>query len=135
MRKSKEKYQENRKKLIELSQGARALIETGEYATVNEALIGVYAEENEGIEKFKTFGQWKNDGYTIVKGSTAFLVWGQPRKVEQVPEGADEPEEFKYWPLCYLFANTQVFKPGEEKPIEQIDLPKNENTNISQLLN
>lgn len=131
----KEQFLANRKKLIALSQGARELIETGEYGTVNEALTGMYAEENEGIEEFKTFNQWKQDGYTIIKGSTAFLVWGQPRKVEQVPEGADEPEEFKYWPLCYLFANTQVFKPGEEKPTEQIDLPKNENTNISQLLN
>ncbi len=52
-------------------------------------------------------------GFTINKGSKAFIIWGQPRKAEQAPEGNEEPEEYKYWPICYLFANTQVFKKGE----------------------
>lgn len=135
MSKAKEKYQENRKRLIAFSQQAREMIEQGEYATVNTALIGLYAEENEGIEEFKTFGQWKQDGYTILKESKAFLVWGQPRKVEQVPEGSTEPKEFKYWPLCYLFANTQVFKPiRAEKVPDRKQQAKEEIQNITSLL-
>jgi hypothetical protein len=34
-----------------------------------------------------------------------------------VPEGSEEPEEYKYWPLCYLFADTQVYKrEGGQEP-------------------
>lgn len=108
----REQFLQRRKQLIAQSQVIRALIEAGEFETVNEGLIETYKEENPGADEFNTFNQWKEKGYTIVKGSTAFVVWGQPRKAEQTPEGSDEPEEFKYWPLCYLFANTQVFKKG-----------------------
>ena len=109
----KEQYIENRKKLIAQSQAIRILVKEGAYNTVNDGLRETYEENDSDIEEFNTFNQWKEEGYTIKKGSKAFLFWGQPRKYEQTPEGADEPEEFKYWPLCYLFANTQVFKKGE----------------------
>jgi hypothetical protein len=104
-----EQYKENRERLISLSLVARELVKMGEFDRVNEAIIeGIYKEESPEIEDFKTFGQWKHEGKTIIKGSKAFLVWGQPRKVEQTPEGSTEPSEYKYWPLCYLFSNMQV---------------------------
>jgi len=115
----REQFLQKRKQLIALSQQMRALIEAGEYETVNEGLIETYKEEHPGADEFNTFNQWKEKGYTIVKGSTAFVVWGQPRKAQQVPEGADEPEEYKYWPLCYLFSNEQVFKKGETPEAQQ----------------
>ena len=111
----KEQYIENRKKLIALSQVIRLAVKDGIYDTVNEGLRETYEEANEEIGEFNTFNQWKDQGYTIKKGSKAFLFWGQPRKVSQVPEGSTEPEEFKYWPICYLFADTQVFKVTPEK--------------------
>ena len=110
--KRKEQYIENRKKLIALSQGIRQLVKEGVYDTVNEGLKEFYTDENPEIEEFNTFHQWKEQSFTIEKGSKALLFWGQPRKAQQVPEGTDEPEEYKYWPICYLFANTQVFKKG-----------------------
>jgi len=85
---------------------------------VNEGLKEIYQETNPEIEEFKTFWQWKEEGATVRKGEKAFLIWGQPRKASQVPDGATEPEEFKYWPVCYLFANTQVYKP-EAKPEQE----------------
>lgn len=113
----KEQYLENRKKLIAMSQLIRQLVKEGAFSTVNEGLREMYTEENPEIEEFNTFNQWKEQGFTIKKGSKAFLFWGQPRKIQQTPEGSDEPEEFKYWPICYLFADTQVFKKGEaEEP-------------------
>ncbi len=115
----KEQYMENRKTLIAQSKVVRALIETGEYDSVNEGLKDLICEKNPEITEFKTFRQWKEEGYTILKGSRAFVLWGQPRKVSQVPEGETEPEEYKYWPLCYLFANTQVYK-REPKPAEPV---------------
>ena len=116
----KEQYIEKRKLLIALSQGIRQLVKEGAYNTVNEGLHEMYAEENPEIEEFNTFNQWKEEGFTIKKGSKAFLFWGQPRKANQIPEGSDEPEEYKYWPICYLFSNEQVFKKSEaEEPEPQ----------------
>ena len=114
----KEQYLKNRKTLIELSQAIRLAVKEGAYDSVNEGLKEIYTEQNPEIQEFKTFWQWKADGATVRKGEKAFLIWGQPRQVSQVPEGSTEPEEFKYWPICYLFANTQVYQP-EAKPENQ----------------
>lgn len=104
-----QQYKENRERLISISQAARELVKSGEFEGVNEAIVeGIYKKQNPNIEEFKTFHQWKHEGKTIVKGSKAFLVWGQPKKTEQAPEDSNEPKEYKYWPLCYLFSNLQV---------------------------
>lgn len=122
---NKEQYAANRKKIIVLSQQARLLMEMEEAGSVNEGLIMIYEQNNEGANEFNTFAQWKDKGYVIKKGSKAFLVWGQPRQVSQTPEGATEPEEYKYWPICYLFANTQVHKPvKEDKPAKVTQQPE-----------
>lgn len=117
----KEQYVINRKGLIELSKVIRMGVKEGIYDSVNEGLKEAYTGDNPEILEFKTFSQWKEDGYTIKKGSKAFILWGQPRKVSQVPEGSSEPEEYKYWPLCYLFADTQVFKREKEQGKEEIE--------------
>lgn len=123
----KEQFIEKRKALIALSKMVRPLVEQGEFDTVNEAIKEQYLDLNTEITEFKTFGQWKQEGATVRKGEKAFLVWGQPRKIEQVPEGSDEPEEFKYWPVCYLFANTQVHIPDQNikqhvpQPVEEME--------------
>jgi len=114
----KEQYLQKRKALIELSNLVRPLVQEGEFDTVNEAIKEQYIEQNPEIEEFKTFNQWREEGATVRRGEKAFLVWGQPRKAEQVPEGSEEPEEFKFWPVCYLFANTQVYQP-DSKPEPQ----------------
>jgi hypothetical protein len=111
----KEQYKANRSALIQISAGLRVLVKSGAIDSVNEGLKEIYEKTDPNIEEFRTFWQWKDDGYTIQKGAKAFLIWGQPRKGSQIAEGSEEPEEFKYWPLCYLFANTQVFKPGQNK--------------------
>lgn len=114
-KKSKQdQYKANRKKLIELSKFIRPMVAEGMYDTVNDRLREIYEEENPDIVEFNTFNQWKKQGYTILKGSKAYLFWGQPRKVEQAPEGEEEPQEFKFYPLAYLFSNLQVIKPTPE---------------------
>jgi hypothetical protein len=120
----REQFLAKRKALIALSQLVRPLVEEGEFETVNEGILEQYKEANPGADEFNTFNQWKEQGYTINKGSKAFVVWGQPRKAQQVPEGADEPEEYKYWPLCYLFSNEQVFKKGTTPEPHQKQHPK-----------
>ena len=107
--KKNENYLENRKKLKELSNAVKPLVKDGEFSTVNEALKEIiYKEENPEIQEFNSFKCWKAKGKTILKGSKAFLFWGMPVKGEKQDEGQTEPDEFSFFPLCYLFANTQV---------------------------
>jgi len=111
----KEQYKAKRSELIAMSQNIRLAIKEGIYDTVNEGLKKFYEAENTDIEEFNTFNQWKEKGYTIMKGSKAFLFWGQPRNYSQVPEEGTEPEEFKYFPIAYLFSNLQVINTKQEQ--------------------
>lgn len=122
----KAQYIANRKQLIEMSKFARMAVKEGIYDSVNEALKESYMEADEEIWEFKTFNQWKQEGATVKKGSKAYLVWGQPRQVSQAVEGSEEPEEFKYWPVAYLFANSQVYQPAAEEPEANAEQPEPE---------
>lgn len=118
---AKQRYIEARSELIALSKVARQLIEMGEADSVNEGLIYLYDQNQGKACEYNTFHQWKEKGCTIVKGVHAFAVWGQPRTASQTPEGATEPEEYKYWPLCYLFSDLQVIDPNkkDEEPEQE----------------
>jgi len=114
---AKQRYAENRRKLIALSAIARQLMEAGEVDSVNEGLIYLYDEQQGEACEYNTFHQWKDKGCTIMKGARAFCVWGQPKNVKQTAEGETETE-YEYWPVCYLFSNKQVITPAqkEEQP-------------------
>lgn len=82
--------------------------------TINEMLFKVLYRKGEATE-FKTFWQWKTEGKTIKKGEKAYLIWGQPLRVnpkakEEKPKEkeAESDSEFDFWPICYLFSNLQV---------------------------
>lgn len=129
MKTQEQKQEEAKKKrevLISLSRKARKIrdIRTQtaadikeaafwESRTINEMLFEILYRRGEAKD-FKTFWQWKDEGKTIKKGEKAFLIWGQPikahHKTEAKPETEtpDQDEEFKYWPICYLFSNLQV---------------------------
>lgn len=83
-------------------------------ATINEGLIEHYKKG--GHEQFKTFGQWKDSGFSIKKGSKAFLVWGSPREIVH-PDPENNDDEFRYFPLCYLFSDLQV-EPAKERRLQ-----------------
>lgn len=88
----------------------------------------VYAPAEEGTTEFKKFNEWKQEGFTIIKGSKAFPVWSQPTKREKKEEDGDTPrpaavslmenadgsegEKTRYererFNMCYLFSNLQV---------------------------
>jgi hypothetical protein len=106
-----EAYKERRETLKKLSTAVKALVKEGVYKTVNEALINeFYKKTDPEIKDFNTFSSWKEKGKTILKGSKAFVIWGQPRNIKQ----DEENDEFKFWPLCYLFSDNQVFEKGGE---------------------
>ena len=106
--KKNDNYLKNRETLKQLSSTVKPLVKEGEYSTVNEAIKElIYKEQHPEITEFNTFRSWKAQGKKILKGSKAFLFWGMPVKAKRQDEGK-EPDEFSYFPLCYLFANTQV---------------------------
>jgi len=102
----KQSIKEKRKELAQLSRGIQLLVKEGAYDSVNEGLIDLYSD-GEDLE-FNTFHQWKAKGFSVKKGSKAFLVWGKPRKVAVAEPEDGEDDEFKFWPLCYLFSSKQV---------------------------
>ena len=99
----------------------------------------VYAPAEEGTTEFKKFNEWKNEGYTIKKGSKAFPVWSQPTKREKKEQDSEnEPaptpalmenangtgeedstrHERERFNMCYLFSNLQVTR-RDQNPDER----------------
>lgn len=87
----------------------------------------VYKPAQEGTHEFKKFNEWKQEGFTIIKGSKAFPVWSQPTKRDRkqgegeseapqpaMMENANPTDENgngqgrEYFNMCYLFSNLQV---------------------------
>jgi hypothetical protein len=80
-----------------------------------------YVYKTEGITEFNKFNEWKKKGASVIKGSKAFPIWGQPigtQKEERAEEKGEEytatEEENSRFPICYVFSNLQV-KSIEEK--------------------
>ena len=133
------KYKETRKQLIEISNIAKKLREAEALdMTINEILLKIIYDTKE-VKEFNTFNQWKERGYTIIKGSKAFLIWGQPvnkqkkDKAKEQGKESEEGDEYEYFPVCYLFSDKQVFKKetspsesDEKEPTEAIPTPEPE---------
>ncbi|WP_092171894.1 ArdC family protein [Cyclobacterium xiamenense] len=102
--------------------------------TVNYMLLN-HMYDTDGAEEFNTFKQWKEQGATIKKGSKAFLVWGQPvgkqraKEAQQRGQEAPEEDEYRFFPICYLFSDRQVIKP-EEMTRERAEPSKVEEPNV-----
>ncbi len=134
-------YEEKRKKLIVKSNVLRKMVLDGKFNTINEALQHSYMQDDKEITEFNTFNQWKELGFTIKKGSKAFLFWGQPKKATRKQKdkreemGQDDENNnnsgYEFFPLCYLFANTQVVNLEEtrternEEQSNEIEEPNN----------
>lgn len=101
--------QEKREFLKLLSKTAAIYVEQGTFDTINDAIINtVY--KNEIHKYFKTFNQWKADGYFVKKGEKAFVVWGRPKEKQDAEKGKEDSEnqESTFFPLAFLFSNAQV---------------------------
>ncbi len=76
--------------------------------TLNSIIIDRFYKKD-GHEDFRTFGEWKQSGFKVKKGSRGFIIWGRPignQKAEKGEEASDE--DYSYFPVCYLFSNLQV---------------------------
>jgi hypothetical protein len=96
-----------REQLKAMSKAAKMLVSTGAVDSINEALVEMY--RNEGHEEIHSFRKWRELGFTVNKGEKALLLWGQPRQAHNQEKKQDnENDEFKFWPLAYVFSNKQV---------------------------
>lgn len=90
--------------------------------TLNSIIVNSYINET-GCSQFKTFHDWKKAGYKVNKGESGFSVWGTPKRVKDKVEAADgevlEGESWEFWPLCYLFNESQVSKNDNPEPTKK----------------
>lgn len=77
---------------------------------INDIIIKEFYCKDGNVE-FHLYKQWKELGYQVKKGSKAFVIWGRKRKGQKPIENEKgEKDEFKFYPLAYLFSNNQVEK-------------------------
>lgn len=103
-------HKEKRAHLKKLSNDAKEFLKEEAFAdwTVNKALIELFYKTEEH-QQFKTLHQWNKDGYSIIKGSKSFIVWGKPTRLQKEEAEPNDGED-DFYPLCYLFSNAQVQK-------------------------
>lgn len=125
----KEEYQEKRQKLAELTAKFRKLREEKTEAakteaeafywasrTLNSFIVDHYKTQA-GDGDFNTFHQWKEKNRTIKKGEKGWPIWGQPlgsRADEEKQSEDQDAENMKYFPLCYLFHESQTAENNEQ---------------------
>ena len=96
-----------REELKGISRLIQQLVKAGRYSNVNEGLVEMYAQQGHiEIHSFKT---WLSKGMVVRKGEKALLLWAEPRKAANLnKQSQDEKDEFKFFPLAYVFSDKQV---------------------------
>lgn len=96
-----------RENLKAISSVIQQLVKAGQYDSVNDGLVDMYRQQ--GHEEIHSFKKWLDRGYVVKKGEKALLLWGEPRKgFNQEKKDESEKDEFKFFPLAYVFSNLQV---------------------------
>lgn len=107
IKKETRKTNPKREELKQLSAGLKELVKVGTIETINEGLKEIY--KSSGHDVLKTLRQWNRDGKRVVKGESALLLWGSPRKIDlKKAEKSEEAEKLDFYPICYVFSNKQV---------------------------
>lgn len=102
--------QEARENLKVLSLEVKDLVQDGTFHTINDAIMETLYKTPEN-RAFKSYSQWRQEGYQVRKGEKAYLLWGRPKKVQAEMEGKSSEEIDQianFFPLAYLFSNKQV---------------------------
>jgi antirestriction protein ArdC len=98
------KYSERREQLRKTSNEVAELQKNGKIKTanLNDALLEFYSGRKKN-QVWMTLEQWQSAGYSVRKGETAQMIWGK-----KVSKTNDAHEEFSYFPVVFIFNNTQV---------------------------
>jgi hypothetical protein len=118
------------------SHEVKDLVEAGMFETINDAIIGtVYKDATN--QDFKSYKEWKKEGFQVRKGEKAFLLWGRPKehqlegdKLETDKAKKETKNEIhdSYFPVAYVFSNAQL-------EAREISIEHEENETIDQLKN
>lgn len=113
----------------------KLLAMTGELRSVNEILLDFYKEET-GAKDFRRFDEWKEAGFMVKKGESAYRVWGSPKQFTKTQEMQDVTtgntdnieSKFEFWPMCCIFNENQVepfsSTTAAPAPIAAAELPR-----------
>lgn len=81
--------------------------------TLNSFILELFYEDDENTE-FHTFREWLSMGYSVIKGSKGFPLWGRPLREQTEEQGKDpgdlDEQTARFFPLSYVFSNVQVQK-------------------------
>lgn len=90
----------------------------------NDFLMSMYKEQT-GQIIFRTFNQWKELGFKVIKGSSSFPVFSRPLNVIRKEKAAaagqiytESADEYRGFGVCHLFHAGQVEKVGVEETVE-----------------
>ena len=82
--------------------------------TLNSIIVEKFYK-NEVNSEFRTFNEWKQEGFSIRQGSHGFVVWGRPLNSQKAEKGEEVSEdEEKYFPISHIFSNAQVERKAQE---------------------
>lgn len=90
--------------------------------SVNDKIMNFIYNPKNNLE-FRSFRNWKEQGYTVKKGSKAFLLWGQPinknaESKDDLHNVNDADNEDIFFPLAFIFSSDQVLKIKAKEPAE-----------------
>ncbi|MGL5914457.1 MAG: hypothetical protein ACRCZB_09855 [Bacteroidales bacterium] len=112
-----------------LSSGEIAKAQDWAMKRVND-IIAEWYKDSSGASEFKSFMGWAKEGYTVKKGSRAFILWAKKRKAKnetEAPQDEPQKEEYDFFPIAHVFSDLQVAPIKVEK--EPKKEPKKEEIN------
>jgi hypothetical protein len=108
-----QEFKQKREQLKSISSPFKILIKEGAIGSINEGLANYYREQ--GHLQLNSYKRWLEQGFQVKKGSSALLMWGEPKPINKGIEiktphttPKKDGEEDTFFPLAYVFSNLQV---------------------------
>ena len=99
-----------RQELKRLSQLIKPKVSSGEFNSINEALLHFYRGDSGTALSFNTFDQWRRQNCMVKKGEQSFLLWGAPKPFKKRDDQCDDDQPETFFPICHIFSEKQVEK-------------------------
>lgn len=125
-----EEYKAKREQLVKLSNLAKIERQKSGHdeLSLNFFIVEFYRLKQPG--QYETFQEWKRQGKMVKKGEKGFPIWGKPLSAQTKKNGEPVAEptekEADFFPICYLFHESQVSDFGERS--EEVNEEKEEKT-------
>jgi antirestriction protein ArdC len=124
------KMTERRENLKKTSNTVKELMEAGKIkaTNLNDALLESYNGKKKN-QVWLTLELWQAAGYSVRKGETAQMIWGM-----KVIKTSESNEEYSYYPVAYVFNNTQVDRSSrnfKENPVPESRVPVMADANVT----